>query len=103
MQEFFHDVGNSIVEYWLVIATVSMATLMAVFRTAKNNGKVDWLEAGMCGVFAYGIWFSLSFFNFPEGVGVLLGGMVGFKGATTTSSWILSKLNLNKDANKEGK
>jgi lambda family phage holin len=103
MQEFLHDVGNNIVEYWLVIATVSMATLMAVFRTAKTNGKVDWLEAGMCGIFAYGIWFVLGYFDIPEGAGVLVGGVIGYKGTTLVSNWISNRLGINIESSKEGK
>lgn len=92
MEDFLHNTWQTAQEYWVVISMVVMTVLMAVFRTAKTNGKVDWLEAGMCGIFAYGIWFLLSFFNFPEGAGVLLGGMVGFKGTTFVSHWISSKL-----------
>lgn len=95
MDDFLHSVWQTIMEYWLVISTVVMAILMAVFRTAKVNGKVDWLEAGMCGLFAYGIWFVLGFFNFPEGAGVLVGGMVGYKGTALVSNWLSNKLGIN--------
>lgn len=92
MEDFIHSAWQTLLEYWLVISTVIMAVLMAIFRTAKTNGKVDWLEAGMCGIFAYSIWFVLGYFNFPEGAGVLIGGMIGFKGTTIVSQWISSKL-----------
>lgn len=97
MQENLNDAWAVVLEYWLVISTVLMAVLMAVFRTAKATGKVDWLEAVMCGLFAYGIWFSLSFMNIPEGVGVLVGGMVGYKGTALVSKWIGNKLGINLD------
>ena len=95
MEDFLHNIWQTAQEYWVVISMVVMTVLMAVFRTAKTNGKVDWLEAGMGGIFAYGIWFLLSFFNFPEGAGVLLGGMVGYKGTHFVSSWLSNKLGLS--------
>lgn len=97
MEDFLHNTGQTIIEYWLVISTVIVATLMAVFRTAQKNGKIDWLEAGMCGVFAYGVWFVLSSFNLPEGAGVLVGGMVGYKGTTFVSTWVSDKLGISTD------
>lgn len=97
MENFLHNVWQALMEYWLVLSTVIMAVLMAVFRTAKATGKVDWLEAVMCGLFAYGIWFALSFMNIPEGVGVLVGGMVGYKGTALVSKWIGNKLGINLD------
>ena len=45
MQENLHDFWKVIVEYWFLPATVLTAFLMAVFRTAKANGKIDWLES----------------------------------------------------------
>ena len=80
MQEHFSDFWKLLVEYWFLPATILTTFLMAVFRTAKVNGKIDWIESMMCAIFAYGIWFSLSWLNIPEGVGVLIGGFVGFKG-----------------------
>lgn len=95
MEDFIHSAWQTILEYWLVISTVIMAVLMAIFRTAKTNGKVDWLEAGMCGIFAYGIWFVLGYFDIPEGAGVLIGGVIGYKGTTLVSNWISSRLGFN--------
>ena len=95
MQENLHDFWKVIVEYWFLPATVLTAFLMAVFRTAKTNGKVDWLESAMCALFTYGVWFALSWFNIPEGVGVLVGGLIGFKGTTVISKWVSDKLGLD--------
>ena len=52
MQDFLHNTWQTILEHWLVLASVTSAILMAIFRTAKNNGKIDWLESSMCGVFS---------------------------------------------------
>jgi hypothetical protein len=50
----------------------------------------------MCSLFAYGIWFALSWLNIPEGVGVLIGGFVGFKGTHAVSNWVSKKLGFDK-------
>ena len=97
MQENLNDFWKVIVEYWFLPATVLTAFLMAVFRTAKANGKIDWLESAMCALFTYGVWFALSWFNIPEGVGVLVGGLIGFKGTTVISKWVSDKLGFDSD------
>ena len=95
MQDFLHNTWQTILEHWLVLASITSAILMAIFRTAKNNGKIDWLESGMCGLFAYGIWFILSWFNIPDGASVLIGGMCGYKGTHFVSNWLLEKFGLD--------
>lgn len=94
MQETLQEIGKGILEYWFLIAMVATAGLMSVFRTAHSKGKVDWLESGMCALFAYGIWFALSWFNIPEGVGVLIGGFVGYKGTHVISKWVGDKIGM---------
>ena len=94
MEEYGQKVVQTLLEYWLLISTISTAIGMAVMRTAKTSGKIDWLESGMCGLFVYGIWFTLSWFNIPEGVGVLIGGFVGYRGTATLSQWVSKKLDL---------
>ena len=97
MQDTLNEIGSAILEYWFLIAMVATAGLMSMFRTAKSYGKVDWLESAMCSLFTYGVWFALSWFNIPEGLGVLLGGLVGFKGTTVISNWVSDKLGFDSD------
>lgn len=92
MQENLHDFWKVIVEYWFLPATVLTAFLMAVFRTAKANGKIDWLESLMCSLFSYGVYFALTWLNLPAELGVLIGGFLGFKGTNVISHWISKKL-----------
>ena len=76
--------------------------LMAVFRTKRKEGKVDFIEAGMCGLFAYGVWFVLGFFNIPEGGGVLVGGIIGYLGTHTVSTWVKDKLGIESEDRNSG-
>lgn len=94
MEDFLSSVWKGIVEHWLEIASVSSAILMAIFRTAKTHGKVDWLESFTCGVFSFGVWYALGFFSIPEGLGVLIGGIIGFRGTVVTSQWLSKKIGI---------
>ena len=95
MEDFFQDLWKTFVGYWFLPATVLTAFLMAVFRTAKANGKIDWLESLMCSLFSYGIYFALTWLNLPAELGVLLGGFLGFKGTNVISQWISKKLGID--------
>lgn len=95
MSDFLHNIWQSVIEYWLLFSTIFAAFLMSVFRTAKMTGRIDWLESSMCGLFAWGIWLVLGFFNIPDGAGVIIGGMVGYSGTHLVSKWIGRKLGFN--------
>lgn len=95
MQENLHDMWQAILNYWFLIAAITTTFIMALIRTAKKNGKIDYLESIMCALFTYGIWFILTWLNLPESMGVLIGGLVGFKGTTITSKWIGKKLGID--------
>lgn len=102
IQKGLQTLVENILEYWLLISMLATAFGMAVMRTAKATGKIDWLESGMCGLFVYGIWLALSWLNIPEGVGVLIGGFVGFKGTTALSNWFSKKFDFE-DSKEENK
>lgn len=95
MQENLHDMWQAILNYWFLIAAITTTFIMALIRTAKKNGKIDYLESIMCALFTYGIWFILTWLNLPESMGVLIGGLIGFKGTTITSKWIGKKLGID--------
>ena len=54
MQEHLDDFWKLLVEYWLLIAMVITTVVMAMFRTAKQYGKIDYLEAAMCALYPHG-------------------------------------------------
>lgn len=95
MQENLHEMWQAILNYWFLIAAITTTFIMALIRTAKKNGKIDYLESIMCALFTYGIWFILTWLSLPESMGVLIGGLVGFKGTTITSKWIGKKLGID--------
>lgn len=100
MQDTLQEIGLKVLEYWFLIAAITTAFIMAVIRTAKTNGKIDWLESVMCSIFVYGIWVILSWLNLPEGLGVLIGGLVGYSGTHVTSKWLYKKLGIDTEENK---
>lgn len=102
IQKSLQTLIENILEYWYLISMLATTIGMAVMRTMKSQGKIDWLEAGMCSLFVYGIWFVLSWFNIPEGAGVLIGGFVAYFGTARFSNWVIKRFGLeDKEENKD--
>ena len=95
MEDFLGNVWKTIVEYWYLIAAITTAFIMAIIRTAKKDGKIDYLESIMCSLLTYGVWFVLTWLNLPEGIGVLIGGLIGYSGTHITSKWLYKKLGID--------
>ena len=95
MQENLNDFWKVIVEYWLLITAITTTFIMAIIRTAKNHGKIDYLESIMCSLLTYGVWFVLTWLNLPEGVDVLIGGLIGYSGTHITTKWLYEKLGID--------
>ena len=95
MQENLNDFWQAILNYWFLIAAITTAFIMAIIRTAKKNGKIDYLESIMCAIFTYGVWFVLTWLNLPEGIGVLIGGLIGYSGTHITSNWLYKKIGID--------
>ena len=49
----------------------------------------------MCALFNYGVWFVLTWLNLPEGIGVRIGGIIGYSGTHITSKWLYKKLGID--------
>lgn len=62
---------------------------MALARTKKNNGKADWLESFMCGLFGIAVWSILQLFDVPEVVAVGFACGIGHFG----TNWVGTKIN----------
>ena len=101
MQDNLNDFWKVIVEYWLLIATVITTVVMAMFRTAKQHGKIDYLEAAMCAIFAYGVYLVLGWFKIPPEASVLVGGFVGWLGTAKVAAIVQDKLGFEDKKNKE--
>lgn len=91
---FLVDAWNRFLEHGLLFPAIITTVLMALFRTKKLEGKADYLEAGMCVLFIYGIWFVMGYFGLPEGAAVIAGGFIGYLGTVRTSRWIADKLGI---------
>lgn len=86
-QTFFEWLYAIFMNYSWIFASFILTVLLAVFRTAKKYGKVDWLEAIICGLLTIAIASILSWINLPNEVGIFLGGVIGFKG----TKWVDQK------------
>lgn len=101
MEDFFKGLVDTLTHYGLVVATVVSAVVMAIFRTAQRNGRVDLIESVICGIFAWGCWFILGWLGLPEGGGVLIGGMIGYLGSSTIGQWLANKVGIKNDKKNE--
>ena len=94
MQENLQDVWRNIIDHWLLIVTIITTVLTAMMRTAKQHGKIDYLEAGLCTMFSLSLWFMLDYLGLPKEVGVGIGVFVGYIGTVRFSAWVRNKLNM---------
>lgn len=94
MEDFFNSLGKTVLEYWILICIVIATTGMAIMRTAKEKGKADYLEAGMCALFATSIWFVLDWLGLPAGAGVGIGTFIGYIGTHKFIRWVSKKVGL---------
>lgn len=80
----------------ILLTAIGTAMLMSILTTAKN-GKVDWIEGGMCGLFTFSIWFVLGLFNLPAGAAVFIGGVIGCMGTKWLTHRFKEKFGGTKD------
>ena len=92
MNDFLHTAWTMLSEAWFLILSVLVAWGMAMGRTLKANGKFDWVEGILCGFFALGVYYALSWLNLPEAASVLVGGVIGHVGSVRAGLWISKKL-----------
>lgn len=86
---FLNAIFQFITTYSAVIIGFFLAFFISIFSTAKKYGKVDWLEALICGGLTVAISSVLSHFNLPHQFAIFIGGFIGFKG----SLWLEEKFN----------
>lgn len=92
MQETLHELGLKILEYWFLIGGVTVTFIMALLRTHKKTGKIDFVEALMCAIFTYGAYFLLSWFNLPQESLILIGSFLGYYGTAKVTKIVSDKL-----------
>ena len=94
MQENLNDFWKVVVEHWLLIVTIVTTILTAIMRTAKQHGKIDYLEAGLCTMFSLSLWFVLEYLGLPKEAGVGVGVFVAYIGTVRFSAWVRNKFDI---------
>lgn len=87
--QFWADFMQWLNTYSAVIFAFFLAVFISIFSTAKKHGRIDWLEALICGGLTVAIASVLSYINLPNQLSVFIGGFIGFKG----SLWVEEKFN----------
>lgn len=84
-------------EYGATVMGFVLAFLMALWRTAKVNGKADWLEASMCAGFTLGVASFLAYLGLPQTLSIGIGAFFGYMGTHKISRFISKKINFEDD------
>ncbi|WP_323842949.1 phage holin family protein [Moraxella sp. Pampa] len=88
MNDFYQYLSEVWLHTKIAATSFMMATLMAVFRTKAQYGRVDLLESIMCGLFAIGIWSFLDWFHIPQTASVGLASAIGYFGTHWLADFI---------------
>lgn len=73
MDQFNNHLLIFLNEYGATVMGFVLAFLMALWRTAKVNGKADWLEASMCAGFTLGVASFLAYLGLPKTLSIDIG------------------------------
>lgn len=92
MQETLQYLWFKLLEYWFLIGGVTVTFIMAVLRTHKRTGKIDFVEAVMCAIFTYGAYFLLSWFKLPQESLILIGSFLGYYGTAKVTKLVSDRL-----------
>ncbi len=91
--DFIVSVYRSIVDILTMNAVMVMAMLLSIITSAlkskKRKGRLDWLEALICGCLTLAVSSTLQYLKLPQELSIFLGGLIGFKG----SRWVDSRIN----------
>lgn len=65
----------------LFLGGAFMAAAYSAMQSKKNTGRIDWLEAGMCALIAFGVSSALEFIHMPQQLTWLASVFVGSVGS----------------------
>jgi len=87
-----------------LLAAVALSFVIAVFRTIKKEGKVDLIEAGLCGMLTLSSYSLVEYLGFPLKISIFVGGMIAWLGTAWCKKyvkamllWALTKAGLMKE------
>lgn len=69
-----------------------MSFFMAILRTKHSDGKADYIEAMMCGLFSVGVWSCLELLKTPQSVAVGIASAIGYFGTHWFSGFVKDRL-----------
>lgn len=91
--EFIVNTYKSMIDVATMYGVIIMAMLLSIVTSAlksiKKKGKLDWLEALICGCLTLAVSSTLQYLKLPQEISIFLGGLIGFKG----SLWVDSRIN----------
>lgn len=76
----------------LTVSAMIAAFIVACLRTAKQNGKTDWIESLLCSAITLGLSSLLEYFGLNQNASIFIGVFVGYLGTKQISDMVLERL-----------
>ena len=74
MQEYLKPAIDWLDAHNLTVLAVVLSVLVAIVRSLKKRGKIDWLEAVLCGCLTLTIVSGLEYLKLPMQLSIFVGG-----------------------------
>jgi lambda family phage holin len=74
-----------------LLASFALSFVVAVLRTIKE-GKVDLIEASLCGMLTLASWSMIEYIGFPQKIAIFVGGMIAWLGTAWCKKYVKSML-----------
>lgn len=101
MQENLQPIIDWLNAHDMGIIGVFLSVGVSVIRSIKKRGKIDWLEAVLCGGLTLTMVSTLEYLNIPMQISIFVGGIIGFKGTLWVDHFINKKLGDDDEQNNQ--
>lgn len=92
MQDYFKYAIDWLDAHNLTVVAVILLVIVAIVRSLKKRGKIDWLEGVLCGCLTLTIVSALEYLALPIQLSIFVGDIVGFKGTLWVDRMISKKV-----------
>ncbi|MHA3061999.1 phage holin family protein [Acinetobacter sp. ANC 4636] len=75
----------------MVICAMTLSVVTSAIKSIKQKGKLDWVEALLCGCLTLAVSSTLEYLKLPREISIFLGGFIGFKGSLWVDAFINRK------------
>lgn len=95
--EYLVSALKALAEHGIIIGATALSVTIAGVKSMKKHGKLDWMEALMCGCLTLAVSSALEYLKLPQQLAIFLGGLIGFKGSLWVDKFINRKIGLDEE------